>query len=141
MNLNNRPGPNRMSADMLARYLKAHATLLPDRHARILWHAHDQLSLLERQMDESERELIRLVERPLFRHVFELIDTMPGVGLITAATVLPRSHICQRWIGQVVTRWPTPWRAVGMALTRRPLGDVQRSLAFRLARSLTSRSH
>lgn len=88
MNLNNRPGPARMSADLLARYLKGHATLLPDRHARILWHAHDQLSLLERQMDESERELIRLVEQPIFHHVIELLDSMPGVGLITAATVL-----------------------------------------------------
>jgi transposase len=88
MNLNNRPGPARMTADLLARYLKGQGTLLPDRHVRILWHAHDQLSLFERQMDESERELIRLVEQPIFRHVVELIDTMPGVGLITAATVM-----------------------------------------------------
>jgi transposase len=88
MNLNNRPGPNRMNAGMLARYLRGQGKLLPARHAKILWHAHDQLSLFERQMDESERELIRLVEQTIFKPVFDLLDTMPGVGLITAATIL-----------------------------------------------------
>jgi len=88
MNLNNRPGPADLTADGLARYLRGQGKLLPERHVRILWQAHDQLSLFERQMEESERELIRLVEQPIFKSVFDLLDTMPGVGLITAATVL-----------------------------------------------------
>jgi transposase len=88
MNLNNRPGPNRMTADLLARYIRGQGKLLPARHVQILWMAHDQLSLFERQIDESERELIRLVIQPIFKAPFELLDTMPGVGLITAATVL-----------------------------------------------------
>lgn len=88
MNLNNRPGPARMSADMLARYLRGQGKLLLERHVKILWHAHDQLSLVERQMEESERELIRLVAQPIFKSVLDLLDSMPGVGLITAATIL-----------------------------------------------------
>lgn len=88
MNLNNRPGPSGMTADGLARYLRGQGKLLPERHVRILWQAHDQLSLFERQMEQSERELIRLVAQPVFKNIFDLLDTMPGVGLITAATVL-----------------------------------------------------
>lgn len=88
MNLNNRPGPAGLTADGLARYLRGQGKLLPERHVRILWQAHDQLSLFERQMEQSERDLIRLVEQPIFKSVFDLLDTMPGVGLITAATVL-----------------------------------------------------
>jgi transposase len=88
MNLNNRPGPASLRADGLARYLRGQGTLLPKRHVTILWQAHDQLSLIERQMDEAERELIRLVEQPIFKQTFDLLDTMPGVGLITAATLL-----------------------------------------------------
>lgn len=88
MNLNNRPGPAALRADSLARYLRGQGTLLPARHVQILWQAHDQLSLIERQMDEAERQLARLVEQPVFKPVFDLLDTMPGVGLITAATIL-----------------------------------------------------
>lgn len=88
MNLNNRPGPARMSADQLARYIRGQGKLLPERHVKILWQAHDQLTLVERQMDEAERELLRLVAQPIFKNVFDLLDTMPGVGLITAATIL-----------------------------------------------------
>jgi transposase len=88
MNLNNRPGPGRMSADLLARYLRGQGRRLPERHVKILWHAHDQLSLVERQIEESERELLRLVAQPIFQSVFDLLDSMPGVGLITAATIM-----------------------------------------------------
>jgi len=88
MNLNNRPGPAGLTADGLARYLRGQGKLLGERHVTILWQAHDQLSLLERQMEQSERELIRLVEQPVFKNTFNLLDTMPGVGLVTAATVL-----------------------------------------------------
>ena len=88
MNLNNRPGPAALSADGLARYLRGQGKLLPQRHVSILWQAHDQLSLFERQIEQSERDLIRLVEQPVFKNVFDLLDSVPGVGLITAATVL-----------------------------------------------------
>jgi hypothetical protein len=29
-----------------------------------------------------------------------------------ATTFLRRSHLMQPWVGQVLTWWPTPWRAV-----------------------------
>ena len=69
--------------------------------------------------------------KPELALVHSLPDSWRGIGLIVVgmmrhgfdlslmsypqgwrATFLHRSHIYQPWIGQVVTWWPTPWRAV-----------------------------
>jgi transposase len=88
MNLNNRPGPKRLDSPGLIRYLKAQGDKLPDRHKRLLWDCVDQLSLIERQIDAIERELMRLLDNPRFRPAAEILATFPGVGLVTTATVL-----------------------------------------------------
>src|SRR5438034_6112632 len=63
--------------------------------------------------------------------VHSLLDSWRGVGLIVVgmlrhgfdlslvgypqgwrATFLHRSHVLHPWVGQVITWWPTPWRAV-----------------------------
>jgi transposase len=88
MNLDNRPGPARLEAAGLIRYLKGFADRLPPRHATILWKYVEQLTLLERQLDEAERELRRLLDGDTFRAPAEILRTIPGVGPIVAATVL-----------------------------------------------------
>ena len=69
--------------------------------------------------------------------VHALLDSWRGLGLITAgmrrhgydlsltgddngwrATFLHRSHFMRPWVGQVLSWWPTPWRAVQEAAWR-----------------------
>jgi transposase len=88
MNLNNRPGPARLDGPGLIRYLRGQGDKLPARHCVLLWGCVDQLTLLERQIDAIERELMTLMERPRFHAMAEILTTFPGVGLVTMATVL-----------------------------------------------------
>jgi len=88
MNLNNRPGPARLDADGLIRYLRGQGAKLPARHVAQLWGCVDQLTLIERQIDAAEREIQSLLLRPRFRATAEILATFPGVGMVTVATVL-----------------------------------------------------
>jgi transposase len=88
MNSNNRPGPKRLEAAGLIRYLKAQGDKLPTRHQQLLWDCVKQLTLIEEQIDFIERELMRLLDAPRFRVAAEILATFPGVGLVTIATVL-----------------------------------------------------
>lgn len=88
MNANNRPGPARLKSDGLIRYLKAYESKLPERHVAILWKCVDQLTLLERQIAQSELELHRLLDNERFRDVAAILHSFPGVGLVVSATVL-----------------------------------------------------
>jgi transposase len=104
MNINNRPGPDRLDAAHLTRYVKAFGDRLPERHVRMLWTAQRQLSLIEEEMEISERQIARLLESPRFSATAALLDTAPGVGPITIATVLAE-------VGDF-TRFPTA-KAIG----------------------------
>jgi transposase len=88
MNANNRPGPARMQSDGLIRYLRGQGEKLPARHVEMLWQCVDSLALTERQMDQAERAIGEVVRRDLFREVYEILVSFPGVALITAATVI-----------------------------------------------------
>ncbi len=88
MNTNNRPGPARLTAGRLSGYLEAYGDRLPERHVRMLWQHQRQLSLLEEEISLCEREIARILQTPRFRDVAKLLYTAPGVGLVTAATVL-----------------------------------------------------
>jgi transposase len=88
MNLNNRPGPARLRSEGLIRYLKAFGSKLPERHVVMLWKCVDQLTLIERQIDQAELELIRLLDSERFGRMNAILQSFPGVGLVTAATVL-----------------------------------------------------
>jgi transposase len=88
MNINNRPGPDRLDAAGLTRYVKAFGDRLPERHVRMLWTAQRQLSLIEEEMAISERQIARLLESPRFAAPATLLRTAPGVGPIVSATVL-----------------------------------------------------
>ena len=88
MNANNRPGPARMDSRGLIRYLETFESKLPERHSRYLWQCVDQLVLIERQLAQLERELGRLLAQPAFASASAILQSFPGVGLVTCATVL-----------------------------------------------------
>lgn len=88
MNANNRPGGTRLDSGGLSRYLKTVGPKLPERHVQMLWRCHRQLSFLEEEIAVCEREIVRALSIPRFTAVAKLLRTAPGVGLITAATVL-----------------------------------------------------
>ena len=78
MNLNNRPGPARLNGEGLVRYLKAQGKKLPARHRIVLWDCVDQLTLIERQIQAAERELIELLKRPRLQAAAEI--PWSGIG-------------------------------------------------------------
>jgi len=88
MNTNNRPGPARLDSRGLIRYIKAQGPKLPQRHVRLLWYCVDQLTVIERQIDEIERIIAPLLDSPTFREKRDILTSFPGVALVTAATVL-----------------------------------------------------
>lgn len=88
MNANNRPGPKRATAASLIRYVKAQGEKLPDRHARMIWLAIEQLLILERQIDEAERTIRQLIADDRFAALDALLQSVPGVGDIVSATAI-----------------------------------------------------
>ena len=53
---------------------------------------------------------IRAIVVGMRRHGYDLWLSCDENGW--RATFLHRSHLMQPWVGQVLTWWPTPWRAV-----------------------------
>jgi transposase len=88
MNANNRPGPARMQSEGLIRYIKAQSAKLPVRHVEMLWHCVDALALTERQMAQAERAISEVVQRDIFRELYEILLSFPGVAQLTAATII-----------------------------------------------------
>ena len=88
MNANNRPGPQRLTSARLTGYLNAYSDKLPERHVRMLWQNVRQLALVEEEIAVCERELERLLRQPRFAAAAELLVSIPGVALVTCATVL-----------------------------------------------------
>jgi transposase len=106
MNANNRPGPARMRSDALVRYLKAQGPKLPARHVEMLWHCVDALTLTERQMDQVERSIGEALRRERFQEVYAILTSFPGVGTITAATVIAEVGDFQRFTdGKAIGRY------------------------------------
>ena len=46
------------------------------------------LACLEEEIEELDAEIIRRMELPLFENAFTLLQTMPGIGQLSAATIL-----------------------------------------------------
>jgi transposase len=88
MNLNNRPGPQRLQSDGLTRYIKAQGTKLPARHVQMLWQCVDQLGLTERQIAQAERDMEVAVHHQAFRETYPILLSFPGVAMVTAATII-----------------------------------------------------
>jgi transposase len=63
----------------------------------VLWDCVDQLTLVKRQIQAAELQLIELLKRPRFQATAELLATFPGAGLVTIATVLAEVGDFQRF--------------------------------------------
>jgi transposase len=88
MNANNRPGSARLDSGGLSRYLNTLGDKLPERHVQMLWRCQRQLSFLEEEIGVCERQIVRALSIPRFEALAKLLYTAPGVGLVTAATVI-----------------------------------------------------
>ena len=84
----NRPGPARLKAPGLIRYLKGQRHLLPDHLVEQLEMAIDELVLLERQLDRIDQRLKVMLQKPAFQQQANHLVTFPGVALVIAATII-----------------------------------------------------
>lgn len=84
----NRPGPARMKAPALIRYVKAHRTLLPEHLVTQLEMAVDTLVLLERQLEQIDARLRVTLDGPRYHEQSCRLMSFPGVGVVIAATIL-----------------------------------------------------
>jgi transposase len=83
----NRPGPARMKAPALWRYLRAQRDHLPAHLIDQLEMAADQLVVLERQLARIDDRLRPMLDTPRFADDAHRLMSFPGVGLVIAATI------------------------------------------------------
>lgn len=88
MNQLNRPGPARMKAPALLRYIQTQRDLLPMHLIDQLEMAADELVLLERQIDRIDRRLRQTLGEAIHADAAHRLTSFPGVGVVIAATVL-----------------------------------------------------
>lgn len=89
MNQVNRPGPRRLDAAGLTRYLKAQGDKLPERHALMMWLAVEQMMVLSRHLQQVERQIIEaLIRAPGLSALARLLRGVPGVGPVVSATAI-----------------------------------------------------
>lgn len=84
----NRPGPARMKASQLMRYLKAQREKLPAHLVVQLEMAIDELVLLERQLDQIAVTLKATLAEPRWADEADRLMSFPGVGVLLAAAIL-----------------------------------------------------
>lgn len=84
----NRPGPARLKAAGLQRYLKAQREKLPAHLIDQLEMAVDELVLLERQLDRIDVRLKARLSEPIFADPATRLMSFPGVKWVLAGTIL-----------------------------------------------------
>lgn len=84
----NRPGPARMKAPQLMRYLKAQRDKLPAHLVSQLEMAVDEMVLVERQLDQIAASLKATLAQPRWADEAQRLMSFPGVGVLIAAAVL-----------------------------------------------------
>lgn len=84
----NRPGPARLKAAGLLRYLKAQREKLPAHLVDQLEMAVDELLLLERQLDRIDVRLKTTLRQPRFAQPTRRLMSFPGVKWVLAGTIL-----------------------------------------------------
>lgn len=84
----NRPGPARLKASGLLRYIKAQRDKLPAHLTDQLEMAVDELLLLERQLDRIDVRLKATLTQPVFADHAARLMSFPGVKWVLAGTIL-----------------------------------------------------
>jgi len=86
---NNLVGPKTLDSPQANAWLKAYEDKLAPRHRFMLRQLLDTILIGERQVADAERQIEELiVSNPTWAHQAELLMSLPGVGLLTAATLL-----------------------------------------------------
>ena len=88
MNRLNRPGPARMDTAGLQRYLLASVERIETDDLAMLWQHQRRLVEIEQDVSASERRIVDLMKAAEFRPLRAILESIPGVGLITAATAI-----------------------------------------------------
>lgn len=84
----NRPGPDRLKAPSLMRYLKAQRAKLPAHLVDQIEMAVDELALLERQIERIDVRLKDTLRQPRFAPQVQRLMSFPGVKWVLAGTIL-----------------------------------------------------
>lgn len=86
---NNLPGPKDLDGPHATAWLKAYEDKLSDRHRFMLRQLLDTILIGERQIADAERQIEDLIVSDFtWAHQAELLMSLPGVGLLTAATLI-----------------------------------------------------
>jgi len=88
LNRLNFPGPVRLDAAALQRYLLAGVERFSADDVTMLWQHQRRLIEIEQDRAQSERRISEMMRAPEFARIREIIESVPGVGLVTAATVI-----------------------------------------------------
>ncbi|NBS33138.1 MAG: IS110 family transposase [Planctomycetia bacterium] len=88
MNRLKRPGPARMDATGLQRYPLSGVERIEAEDLTMLWQHQRRLVEIEQDISASERRIVDLMKAPDFRPLRAILESIPGVGLITAATAI-----------------------------------------------------
>jgi transposase len=86
---NNLPGPAVLTSDRAQKWLLANEEKMPRANRLAARHRLDHIVRLEREVADVEREIADFVKEDagIARRV-ELVDTIPGVGFVTAVTIV-----------------------------------------------------
>ena len=88
MNRLNRPGPVRLDAAGLQRYLLAGVERLSADDVTMLWQHQRRLVEIEQDRAQSERRIGELMRAQEFARIRTILESAPGVALVTSATVI-----------------------------------------------------
>lgn len=86
---NNLPGPALLSSDRAQKWLLANEEKMPRANRIAARHRLDHIVRLEREVSDIERVIRDFIkEKPWILHRVELIESVPGVGFVTAITIV-----------------------------------------------------
>lgn len=88
MNRIGRPGPTRMDGAGLQRYLLAGVERIDADDLTMLWSYQRRLVEIEQDMALSGRRIVELMKAQEFQRLRTILESLPGVGVVTAATAI-----------------------------------------------------
>jgi transposase len=84
----NRPGPTRLDASGLQRYLLAGVERFSADDVTMLWQHQRRLVEIEQDRAQSERRISELMRAPEFARLRTVLESLPGVALVVSATAI-----------------------------------------------------
>jgi transposase len=85
---NNLTGPKILTAISLESFLSRFAEKFSDCHKKFLYTISENLFYNERQTTELEREIEKFVHLERFKGLYDILTSIPGIGVMVAATLI-----------------------------------------------------